>query len=64
MVGLQVSIIPILLALMFFRPDITFEKITTIIYVVIWENFVQIIGVVLVVVKFLFPPEAPKIRVE
>lgn len=64
MVGLQVSIIPILLTLMFFRPDVTFEKITTIIYVVIGENFVQIIGVVLVVVKFLFPPETPKVKVE
>lgn len=63
MVWVQVLIIPVLLMLMFIRPDITFEKIAPIIYVVIGENFIQIIWLVLVVVKFLFPPEASRMKI-
>lgn len=60
MIAIQVLIIPILILLMFLRPEITFDKITPIIYMVIGESFIQIIGLVLVVVKFLFPPEIAK----
>lgn len=60
MIAIQVLIIPILILLMFVRPEITFDKITPIIYMVIGESFIQIIGLVLVVVKFLFPPEIAK----
>ena len=62
MIAIQVLIIPILLLLMLLRPEVTFDKITPIIYMVIGESFIQIIGLVLVVVKFLFPPEIIKKR--
>lgn len=62
MVGVQILIIPVLFMLMFIRPEITFDKITPIIYVIIGENFIQIIGLVLVVVKFLFPPEVSRAK--
>lgn len=60
MVGIQVLVVPGLLTLMFFRPEITFDEIVPIIYVITTENFLQIIGLVVIVVKFLFPPEMPK----
>jgi hypothetical protein len=62
MVWVQVLIIPVLLTLMFLHPEVTFDKITPIIYVVVAQNFLQIVGLVLVVVKYLFPPEMPNAR--